>query len=385
MAQRIGAGVSEGSPGAARFAEAAASAAAGLDGAIPDAVVIFGGGANLPWFEDGIAAVREHLPAETIIGCGAQGVLGAGREVEGGGVAVWAASLPDARVESFHIETEQLDDGRIAVGGLPDLDEAEALIALVDPYSFPIEPLLGQLAEAQPGLPVIGGLASAGGPGAGALIVDGELVGSGAVGLALSGVDFHSCVSQGARPIGPEMVVTAAEGSIVYELASRPALDRIHQAIAELDADERQQAAHGLLIGVVVDENKPDYGRGDFLIRGLLGVDEEERSVRIGESMRVGQTVRLQVRDARSAHEDLHAALATKRAELAAPPAGSLMFTCNGRGSHMFGTPDHDSGLLDSAFDGAAAAGFFCAGEIGPVGLRNFVHGFTATIGVFAA
>jgi small ligand-binding sensory domain FIST len=257
------------------------------------------------------------------------------------------------------------------------------VIILVDPYTFPIEPLLAQLSAEHPGLPVIGGLASAGGgPGLAALLSDAGMTRQGAVGVAMAGVDVRPCVSQGARPVGPEMVITAAEGNVVHELASQPALSRIKEAIAELDARDRALAAQGLLLGIVVDENKPEYGRGDFLIRGLLGVDEDSEAITIGERVRVGQTVRLQVRDGASADEDLREALDRQLESLAAPPAGALLFTCNGRGAHMFGHPDHDASALERAF-GAPAAGFFCAGEIGPVGDRNFVHGFTATLAVF--
>jgi small ligand-binding sensory domain FIST len=355
----------------------------GLDGAPADFAAVFAGGSNIAHMGEGLEAVSDVLSARAVIGCGAQGVVGSGRELEQGGVAVWAASLPGARVEPFHVRARPHDDEHVAVTGVPDLDEAEALIAMVDPYSFPIEPMLAQLAQAHPGLPVIGGLASAGGAAGAALVADGEVVADGAVGVTISGADVRACVSQGARPVGPEMVVTAAEGNVVYELASRPALEKLHQAIADLSPGERVLAAQGILIGIVVDENKPDYERGDFLIRGLLGVDEEDQSIAVGEQVRVGQTVRLQVRDAASADEDLKAALAAQRNELPGPPAGALLFTCNGRGSHMFGAPDHDAGALERALDGAPAAGFFCAGEIGPVGPRSFVHGFTATIAVF--
>jgi small ligand-binding sensory domain FIST len=203
------------------------------------------------------------------------------------------------------------------------------------------------------------------------------------VGVALRGVDVRACVSQGARPIGPEMVVTACHDNVIEELASKPALARLHEAIAELDPGERMLAARGLLLGIVIDENQPEYGRGDFLIRGLLSIDEEEGTVTVGERVRVGQTVRLQVRDGDSADEDLREALARQAGALPAPPAGALLFTCNGRGSQMFSVPDHDASALEAAFGGAPAAGFFCAGEIGPVGPRSFVHGFTATLAVF--
>ncbi|MEA2368620.1 MAG: hypothetical protein QOH38_1338, partial [Thermoleophilaceae bacterium] len=204
------------------------------------------------------------------------------------------------------------------------------------------------------------------------------------VGLVLREVDVNCCVSQGASPIGPEMVVTAAEENVIQELASRPALDRLMDAIAhELSPDEQALATQGLLVGIVIDENRPEYDRGDFLVRGLLGVDEGERTITVGERVRIGQTVRLHVRDAASADMDLRAALERTSRELARPAAGALMFTCNGRGVGMFGEPDHDASAFEDTFGAVAAAGFFCAGEIGPVGPRNFLHGFTATMAVF--
>jgi len=384
MATRIASGLAASDHGVDSFAEATAQAADGLDGAAADLVAVFVGAPSLAHVEEGVEVVRDRLAPRALVGCGAQGVVGAGRELEGGGVAVWAASLPDARLDGFHLEATSAGESAVAVSGLPDLDESQAVIMLVDPYTFPIEPLLTQIAEDHPGLPVIGGLASAGGgPGLAALLSDGEVAREGAVGVAMAGVDVRPCVSQGARPLGPEMVVTAAEGNVIHELASQPALERLKQAITDLGPDERSLAARGLLLGIVVDENKPEYERGDFLIRGLLGIDEEEQSVRVGERVRVGQTVRMQVRDGASADEDLREALDRQLRGGASPPAGALLFTCNGRGSHMFGEPDHDAAALDRAFAGAPAAGFFCAGEIGPVGDRNFVHGFTATLALF--
>jgi small ligand-binding sensory domain FIST len=380
---RAAAGLATEDAGVDSFAEAAARAELGLGGAGADVALVFAGGANLTHAEEGLAAVHERLRPRALAGCGAQGVVGSGRELEAGGVAVWAASLPDGTVESFHLEAFASEDS-LAVAGMPDLDEADAMIMLADPYSFPVEPLLAQIGVDHPGLPVVGGIASAGGgAGEGVLLCDGEVVGGGAVGIALRGVPVRPCVSQGARPIGPEMVITAADGNVIHELASTPALERLKEAIAELAPAEQALAARGLLLGIVIDENQPEYERGDFLIRGLVGVDESEGTVMVGERVRVGQTVRMQVRDGASADEDLREALAREARELPAPPAGALLFTCNGRGSHMFGQPDHDATALEDAFGGAPAAGFFCAGEIGPVGSRNFLHGFTATLAVF--
>jgi small ligand-binding sensory domain FIST len=383
---RVATGLATSDAGAESFREAADAAAAGLGGRPADLAAVFVGAPNLSDLDEGIATVRARLRPRSMVGCGAQGVVGAGRELEEGGVAVWAASLPGAQLESFTLDATSAGESAVAVSGIPDLDEADAVILLVDPYTFPIEPLLGHLAEDHPGLPVVGGLASAGGgPGLAALLADGDVVRQGAVGVSLAGVKVRSCVSQGARPLGPEMVITAAEGNVIHELASQPALHRLKEAILELDAHDRALAAQGLLLGIVVDENKPEYGRGDFLVRGLLGVDEESASLSVGERVRVGQTIRMQVRDGASADEDLRETLDRELRDLGGPPAGALLFTCNGRGAHMFGEPDHDASLLARSLRDAPAAGFFCAGEIGPVGDRNFVHGFTATLALFAS
>jgi small ligand-binding sensory domain FIST len=380
---RIAAGVSPDDAGVDSFAEAAARAAMGLGGAQCDVALVFAGPDNLGHAEEGLDAVRERLRPGALAGCGAQGVVGPEREVEDGGVSVWAASLPDAEVQPYHVQVVDTERG-VAVAGVPELEGATAAVMLADPYSFPAEPLLTRLSDVRPGLPVVGGIAS-GGPGPSALFSDDGPVEGGAVGVVLRETEVHARVSQGARPLGPEMTVTAGDGNEIRELASEPALERIRRAITELDPHEQALASRGLLLGVVVDRNKPEYERGDFLIRGISGADEEAGSISVGTQVRVGQTVRLQVRDAVSAHEDLARALDDAVADLGSPPAGALLFTCNGRGSEMFGAPDHDARAVAEAFSGAACGGFFCAGEIGPVGGRNFVHGFTATLAVFPA
>ncbi len=179
------------------------------------------------------------------------------------------------------------------------------------------------------------------------------------------------------------MTITAGEGNVIAELASKPAIERLREALAELDPRLQALAAQGLMLGIVIDENQPDYERGDFLVRPILGADPDSGGVALGERVRIGQTVRMHVRDGATADEDLRTALQAQALALGDEgAAGALLFTCNGRGSHMFDVPDHDATAIEDAL-GVPAAGFFCAGEIGPVGGRNFLHGFTATIAVF--
>jgi small ligand-binding sensory domain FIST len=233
---------------------------------------------------------------------------------------------------------------------------------------------------------VLGGLASAAVQGAAPLLLDGRRAHEdvGAVGCVLRGVQLTPCVSQGAMPIGPEMAITSAEGNVIHELAFKPALERLGEVVSALPADERKQAAAGMLMGVVIDENQPEHERGDFLVRPIVGADRESGALAIGEAARVGQTVRLHVRDGVSADADLREALALQAGALGeAGAAGALMFTCNGRGRGMFGVADHDADAFEDTL-AAPVGGFFCAGEIGPVAGRNFLHGFTATLAVFA-
>jgi small ligand-binding sensory domain FIST len=382
---RIGAGLSTAGETVAAFNEAAEAARRQLGQHDVDLCVVFASRSHLEEIEDGLAALRAILDPAHLIGCCAQGVVGEGHEVEhGAGASVWAASLPESTVETFHL-VATVDDGDASISGMPPPEGTDLMLLMTDPLTFPAEGLLDYLAQEHPGLPVIGGIASgAQGLQEPVLFHDEEPVDHGAVGALLRGVDVIPCVSQGAAPVGPEMVVTAAEGNIVLELASKPALAKLAEVIAEIGHRERALAATGLLIGIVIDENKPAYERGDFLIRGLLGADESSGALAIGDQVRVGQTVRFHVRDGESADEDLREALSLQSAALLGrSPAGALLFTCNGRGRHMFPIADHDAGALEDSFGPLPTSGFFCAGEIGPVGGRNFLHGFTATMALF--
>jgi small ligand-binding sensory domain FIST len=388
MSVRIGCGLSTDSDARDGALEAAQQARAALNGEPVSLAIVFAAGAHLSEPESTLAAAHEQLSPGVLIGCGAGGVLGQGREVEQGtAVAVWAASLPDAMVTPFHAEVEPLDEQRGAVVGMPDLAGASAVLMLPDPYTFPSEQLLAQLAEHAPGVPVIGGLSSGRLlDGSAALFVGEQVHESGIVGVRLDGVEVLPCVSQGATPVGPELTVTAVDGNVILELAGQPALAKLREVLGELPCEERDLVAAGPLIGLVLGPVRPEYHAGDFLVRGVLGADPDTGALALGAPVEEGQVVRLHVRDAKSADRDLRDALALRRLALGGTgAAGALMFTCNGRGQAMFGERDHDALTLTRELPGMPAAGFFAAGEIGPVGGENFLHGFTATVAVFAS
>jgi small ligand-binding sensory domain FIST len=365
-------------------AEAGDAAARGLGSRRADVALVFLSGRPLAAPEAALEGIHEALGPEYLAGCGAGGVLAGGRELEeGNATAVWAAALDGGTARPFHASLTD-DEANPAIAGIPPVAGARATIMLADPYSFPTDALLSKLAVDAPGVPILGGLASGRtADGSAALLMGKEVHDAGAVGILLEDIELLPCVSQGAAPIGPELTITAAEGNVIHELAGRPALATVERAIASLPASERALVAGGLLLGIVVEANKSEYEQGDFLVRGIAGADPDSGAIVVGALVDEGQVVRLHARDARSAREDLRRQLRLRREALAgAPPAGSIVFSCNGRGASMFGACDHDAAAIAEELGDAPAAGFFAAGEIGPVGGRSFLHGFTATIGV---
>jgi small ligand-binding sensory domain FIST len=171
---------------------------------------------------------------------------------------------------------------------------------------------------------------------------------------------------------------------VIFERGGRPPLTRLREMAAALPGRDQELLAEGVLLGVVIDEYRTEPGQGDFLVRGVLGADPDSGAIAVGDEIQVGQTVQFHVRDAASADEDLRRALERESAALGGRrPAGALLFTCNGRGSRMFPEPDHDAGLIATMLGDIPLAGFFCAGELGPVGGQNFLHTFTASIALF--
>jgi small ligand-binding sensory domain FIST len=342
-----------------------------------------------PEAEAMLALIGERLAPDALVGGMGEAIVAESREVEDGpALAIWAARLPGARITPFRLSAQATDEGLGVVGWPAELERDPApdapVIMVADPFTFPADALLSQLNLDQRGVTVVGGLASGGAsPGEHRLFHGSTVLSEGAVGVIVRGIRMVTAVSQGCAPIGPDMVITAGEGQVVNELAGVPALSKLEEVIAALPPEQRALAGGGLLVGLVIDENQPEYERGDFLIRGIHGGDPATGALYVGERVRVGQTLRFHVRDARSADEDLRLALREARRDLGAvTPAGALLFTCNGRGTHMFSGPDHDAGVIREEL-GVPAVGFFCNGEIGPIGGRNFLHGFTAIMALF--
>jgi small ligand-binding sensory domain FIST len=356
-------------------------------GTEPDVAAVFASPQHRDTFGDMAAAINRMLRPAVLVGTTAVAVLGGSREVEDApAIGLWAGRLA-ARPRPVRLEATRTASG-MALQGLSasTFEPGDALLLLADPFSLPVDAIIDALAEFQMpeasetlSVPVVGGMASAANvPGGNRLVMDDEVMSSGGVGVVLpGGLATRTVVSQGCRPIGDPMIVTRAEGSLVMEIAGRPALDRLDDLVRAADAEERSLLASGLQIGIAIDEHRATFERGDFLVRGVVGADRLQRALAVGDRVEVGTTVQFQVRDAVAADEDLREMLADAMGDAA------LVFTCNGRGQRLFGEPDHDARVVHDTLGSPALAGMFCAGEFGPIGGRSFVHGFTASVLVF--
>ena len=352
----------------------------------PDLVLLFVTGPFAGTMADVADAVRTLLRPGCLVGATAESVLAGRREIEErAAISIFAANWGgrlrrgSRGVRTVRFGAVRDDGGWRLTGSDAVVRRAGTLILLADPSSFPVEGFLDELHRRAPGLTVVGGLASV--PptvGANLLAVDDQIQGHGAVGVLLpEGVPVRPLVSQGCRPVGPQLVVTASSGNLIEEIAGRPALDRLMETVQEVEPDVRRAMSSGLHVGLVVDESHTDPGPGDVLVRPVLGAERSRRAVAVTTEVEVGTIVQFQVRDAASADDDLHEVLAGEQA------AGALVFTCNARGTRLFDEPHHDASVVDAHVTAGATAGMFSAGEIGPVGGRPFVHSNAASVLLF--
>ncbi len=359
-------------------------------GATPDLAMLFVSHHHGPDFDRIAAQVCERLGTERLMGCTGEAIVGTGREIESEpAMSLWLASLPGVTVRPMHLMFERSPEGGVIVGWPDDLPPewpaGSSLLMLGEPFSFPADLLLQRLNEDQPGVPVIGGMASGGSaPGENQLLLGPRAHKEGAVALLLhGGVRVRTLVSQGCRPIGKHLVITKAERNVIHELGGKPALLQLKEIYDTLPTREQQLVQRGLHVGRVVSEYQERFQQGDFLVRNVMGIDPDSGAIAIGDYVRAGQTVQFHIRDQQTADEDLRQLLAQLKKNPQASPSAALMFTCNGRGTRLFSQPDHDARALQQALGDIPLAGFFAAGELGPIGGQNFMHGFTASVALF--
>ncbi len=347
-------------------------------GTEPALAVVFVSAAHAEFMGEISAAVRTVLQPETLIGTVTSAVVGGPRVVEDvPALSIWAAWARPMR--GIRLTTEQVDGAAVVVGLPKDIPESATIVLVADPFSFPAQEFIDGLASIRPDVSVVGGLVSSSDAASGStLLLDETVHRDGAIAVVVPREHLVGpVVSQGCRPVGDAMTVTAADRSYLLELAGRPALERLTELRDTLLPEDRALLAGGVHLGVAINESSDEFARGDFLVRSIIGGDRDRGVLAVGDQIPVGATVQFHVRDAVSAHDDLHELLQDVHGD------GALLFTCNGRGSALFGTDDHDAAAVVDLVGTHAVAGMSCAGELGPVGGRSFLHGFTASVLVF--
>ena len=335
--------------------------------------------------------LRVHAQIPLLAGCSSQGLIVEQREVEeGAGITLGLYALPGSTLKAVHFTQEQVEEAneagywRLETG--VETDQTNGWLVFIDPFHLDSESWLRTWNEAYAPLPVLGGLASGDfAEHRTQLYLNGDVFEEGGVAIAVGGeVKLAGVISQGCTPIGETWTLTKVDQNIIHEIGNRPAYEVLAETFNTLSPEDQRQARGNLFIGLVVNEYLEDFHRGDFLIRNLLGADPRSGSIAVGALPRPGQTVQFQRRDAAAATEDMNALLARAKRQLeGATVYGGCLCSCNGRGQGLFGEPDHDARMVQQQLGPLGLAGFFCNGEIGPIGEKNFLHGFTASLALF--
>ncbi|MEO1133783.1 MAG: FIST N-terminal domain-containing protein [Cyanobacteria bacterium J06639_1] len=384
--------VGAGAPASSGTSDTSTESTGGKDA---DLAILFVSAAFASEYARVLPLLRDMLSVNVLLGCSGGSIVGGSREIENEpAIALSLAQLPGVELHPFHIDAEDLPDLDASPTawedaiGVPQRSQPH-FIVLPDGFSSRINDLLQGMDFTYPSATKIGGLASGGnGPEQNALFLNDQLYRFGTIGVGMSGnIAVDSLVAQGCRPIGEPLRVTKAERNVMVTLDDRPPLEVLQDILRDLSPEDRELARTSLFVGLLMDEFKSKAERGDFLIRNILGLDPNTGVVAIGDRIRPGQTVQFHLRDARTSEDDLRWVLSRYRdrqsEQISDGVAGAVMFSCLGRGSYLYGRPDVDSSIFRELAGQIPLGGFFCNGEIGPVGGTTFLHGYTSVFGLF--
>jgi len=346
-----------------------------------------------PHAAQALEVLRVHAKIPLLAGCSSHGLIAGAEEIEkSSGLVLALYSLPGATVKGVHFSQAQVTEAATEEESYWPLElgvdprRTNGWLAFVDPFHIDSESWIRTWNRAFTGIPVFGGLASGTFPDPLTQIyLNGEVFEEGGVAVAIGGdVELTGVISQGCTPIGETWTLTRVEQNLIHNIGNRPAYSVLAETFQKLPPDEQRKAQGNLFIGLVVNEYLDEFHRGDFLVRNLIGGDPKSGVLAVGAMPRTGQTMQFQRRDADAATEDMNELLEHSKEKLAgATVYGGCLCCCNGRGQHLFGRANHDVELIQHALGPLGLAGFFCNGEIGPVGAKNYLHGFTASLALF--
>ena len=336
--------------------------------------------------------VNRYFKPGMLFGCSGGGIIGNGIEVEQqAAFSITCAKMPGVKIQPIYSETKELPNQDTSPSVWREwlnvnIEDHPHFVFLADPFSFRGEEFLAGVDFAYPNSKKVGGLASgAQAMGENALYLGDKIYNKGLIGIALSGdIEIDTIVAQGCRPIGEPMKITDCQDTLLKELDGKPTMEVLQELNETLSDSDKKLLQTSLFLGIEMDPMKDDPQQGDFLIRNLMGVDRESGALAIGALMRTGQLVQFHLRDKKMSAEDLDVMLTRYRSQGHAENAsGALLFSCLGRGKYLYGEENHDTNMFRNKLGQIPLGGFFCNGEIGPVGKATFLHGYTSSFGIF--
>lgn len=357
----------------------------------PNLLVLFVSSHHAERYREISALLGSEFPSALLLGCSASSVIGAFEECEEEcAIGVAAGVLPGVTFQPFHLDRAELPEESDAAAfwqgrlGLP-ADGQAGFVLLADPFSCDVDGLVAGLDAAFVDAVKVGGLASGGNsPGENALYLGSEVHRTGVVGVAMSGdLSIDVVVAQGCRPVGEPVFVTRSNENVLLELDGKPAFDVLTEVYKGLSPADQELAGQSLFVGIGLEGPDGTYGSGDFLVRNLVGIDRRNRTLVVGGMVTDGAVLQFHLREKFASARDLDERLARAADHGAARSAGGLLFSCLGRGRHLYGEPNHDSDALRRHLGPVPVAGFFGNGEIGPLAERTFVHGYTSVLALF--
>jgi len=362
-----------------------------LDGHAVSLGLVFMSPKFFPHAQATLEILRVHARIPLLAGCSSASLVAGAKEIENAaGIVLALYSLPGAELKGFRFTQTQVEEAHgqsywpLESGVVPD--KSNGWLAFIDPFHFDAESWIRSWNESFPTSPTFGGLASGiFAEQATQVYLNGEVFEDGGVAISVGGdVKLSGVISQGCTPIGETWTLTRVEQNLIHQIANRPAYAVLEDTVKKLSPADQQKARGNLFIGLVVNEYLDEFHRGDFLVRNLIGGDPHSGVLAVAALPRAGQTMQFHRRDAAAANEDMGELLESEKGKIGgATIYGGCICCCNGRGKNLFGQPNHDAELVQKEFGPIGLAGFYGNGEIGPVGEKNYLHGFTASLALF--
>ena len=318
--------------------------------------------------------LRQRTGVEHWSGSVGLGVSATGQEYyDQPALTILLADFPDTTFRTVPVQTGDIDNFIHSTGDWLKHDEFYFGILHCDPGNMQVPSLISALAQYIPNAFFVGGLSSSGDVN----VQVADTVVSGGI----SGVLFSSEVpvatghTQGCTPFTPRHVISACERNIIIELDNRPALDVFREDVGEVIARDLQRVAGYIFAGFPI----PGSDTSDYMVRNLVGIDEGNRLIAVGQLVTEGSEIMFCRRDGNTARQDMLRMLTDIKGRLTPAPRGAVYYSCTGRGRYQFGPHSEELKLIRAELGDLPLVGFFANGEI----FHNRLYGYTGVLTVF--